>query len=523
MTKSGNGGISHHEELRYYYLLRNLNYLSENENREFRYLKSKLEAGTPTFETQFRHGRHDYPEYVVDPDPLPYSQNPVPNHEWPEESFQTETLSNGLPVYPKDKPLSRRKLSSRNYQEAINRDNHQDFGQVEAQDTYAVPFYQETIASTDYFSNSGYQDQYDNNDSFQSSFADDVSPYQDSNVKRHKRKITKKNLKRYFKWLLWFILFLILGIVFMFFKGMFDISGNKQNYKPAVSETFNGVDTKDGTNILVLGSDKRVTQGSTEARTDTIMVVNVGNKDKKVKIASFMRDTLVNIPGYSYNDYTYDMKLNSSFNLGEQDNHKGADLVRKTLKTNYDIDCKYYVMVDFETFAEAIDTLFPGGVKINAKFATVDGEAVPSVKVPDDLRMRDGVVPQQTIKVGEQKMDGRTLLNYSRFRKDDDGDYGRTVRQQQVMAAIMSQVKNPARLFTGSAAIGKIYALTSTNVSFPFVAQKGLSVMSNGKGVEHVTVPENGDWIDEYDMYGGQALQVDFVKYQKQLKRMGLR
>lgn len=163
------------------------------------------------------------------------------------------------------------------------------------------------------------------------------------------------------------------------------------------------------------------------------------------------------------------------------------------------------------------------GVKIDAKFATVDGEAVPSVKVPDDLRMKDGVVPQQTIKVGEQKMDGRTLLNYARFRKDDDGDYGRTVRQQQVMAAIMSQVKNPARLFTGSAAIGKIYALTSTNVSFPFVAQKGLSVMSNGKGVEHVTVPENGDWIDEYDMYGGQALQVDFVKYQKQLKRMGLR
>lgn len=521
MTRSGYGGLSHHEELRYYYLLRNLNYLSKNENREFRYLKSKLEAGTPTFETQFRHGRHDYPEYVVEPEEAPYPKKPMPNESWPDEGYKTETLSNGLPLYPKDKPLSRRKRSGRGNQKSSLKDSYLDFGQSETQNNYGLPLYQEPFASGDYYENTDYQNQYDNN--YQEAFTDTPSPYQFPKAKKAKGKMKKRNFKRYFKWLLWLLLFLILGIVFMFFKGMLDISGNKQNYKPATSETFNGVDTRDGTNILVLGSDKRVTQGSTEARTDTIMVVNVGNKDKKVKIVSFMRDTLVNIPGYSYNDYTYDMKLNSSFNLGEQDNHKGADLVRKTLKANYDIDCKYYIMVDFETFAEAIDTLFPGGVKIDAKFATVEGEAVPSVEVPDDLRMKDGIVPQQTIKVGEQKMDGRTLLNYARFRKDDDGDYGRTVRQQQVMEAIMSQVKNPASLFTGSAAIGKIYALTSTNVSFPFAMQKGLSTMTNGEGVEHVTVPENGDWIDEYDMYGGQALQVDFVKYQKQLKRMGLR
>lgn len=125
-------------------------------------------------------------------------------------------------------------------------------------------------------------------------------------------------------------------------------------------------------------------------------------------------------------------------------------MVRKTLKHNFDIDIKYYVMVDFETFAEAIDTLFPNGVKMDARFATIDGAPVSSVEVPDDLRMKDGVVPDQTIKVGEQMMDGRTLLNYARFRKDDEGDYGRTVRQQQVMEAIMSQIKDPTKLFTGS-------------------------------------------------------------------------
>lgn len=92
------------------------------------------------------------------------------------------------------------------------------------------------------------------------------------------------------------------------------------------------------------------------------------------------------------------------------------------------------------------------------------------------------------------------------------------------MAAIMSQIKDPTKLFTGSAAIGKIYALTSTNVSFPFVLKNGVSVLTNGKnGVEHVTIPENGDWIDEYDMYGGQALFIDFAKYQNRLSKLGLR
>ena len=79
-------------------------------------------------------------------------------------------------------------------------------------------------------------------------------------------------------------------------------------------------------------------------------------------------------------------------------------------------------------------------------------------------------------------MDGRTLLNYARFRKDDDGDYGRTQRQlKQAISAIINQIKDPTKLFTGSAAIGKIYALTSTNVSYSFLLKEGLSVITSGQ------------------------------------------
>ena len=338
----------------------------------------------------------------------------------------------------------------------------------------------------------------------------------------------KIRVKRILKWIALFFLLIIGGMVFMFIKGLNSKPAGK-DAKPAVVEKFNGKKSRDGVNILILGTDGRIGEKSDETRTDSIMVINVNNKEGKIKMVSFMRDTLVHIDGVSqqnipeYDGY-YDQKLNTAFTIGEQNNNQGAELVRQMLKDNFDIDIQYYAMVDFKTFATAIDTLFPNGVEMNAQFSTVDGEKVSEVEVPDDLNMKDGVVPNQTIKVGKQRMDGRTLLNYARFRKDDEGDFGRTRRQQEVMSAIVHQIKDPTKLFTGSEALGKVFAMTSTNVPFSFLLTNGIGLVgSASKGIERITIPENGDWVDAYDMYGGQGLLVDFDAYKKKLYQMGLR
>ncbi|MET3557095.1 LCP family protein required for cell wall assembly [Streptococcus rupicaprae] len=323
------------------------------------------------------------------------------------------------------------------------------------------------------------------------------------------------------------LLLTLFGMLLMFLKGYYDVKQNEATATAAEVEFFDGQDTRDGVNILVLGTDSRIGQASTEARTDSIMVVNIGNSDGKVKIVSFMRDTLINIPQVSQEDGIntyYDQKLNTAFSIGEQNDKQGAEAIRIALKSHFDIDIKYYAMIDFQTFATAIDTIFPKGVKIDARFATVDGQAVDQVQVPDDLNAANGIFPEQTIEIGEQYMDGRTLLNYARFRKDDSGDFGRTQRQQQVLAAILSQVKNPTKLFTGSAALGKIMGMTSTNLPYSFILSQGLSVLGDASnGIEQNTVPESGDWVDEYDMYGGLGLAIDFEKYQQRLFELGLR
>ena len=476
MTKSNDEPFTHHEQLRYSYLLKNLAHLNGQQASEFNYLQGKLDA----YEAERSYERYqgqtaDYQEARS----RPYN-NRSNYYQAPDYEDVNQLTEEGLPVYREEAPqrnVKRKKVQRQAAPSATS------------------------------------------------------APRFKSQVVKKKRPKKKRRLKKVVKLVLSClslgVVFLVLAMAYQFYKGT-DLSAagnNGKAYQPALVETFNGKDTKDGVNILILGSDQRVSQESTEARTDSIIVVNVGNKEGKIKMVSFMRDTLVNIKGASETDYSQDLKLNTAFNIGEQNNHQGAELMRQTLKRNFDIDIKYYAMVDFETFAAGVDTLFPDGVKINTKFSTVDGKKVSSVKVPDDLRMdKDGNVPSQTIKVGKQQMDGRTLLNYARFRKDDEGDYGRTKRQQQVMQAIMKQVKNPISLFKGSEALGKVYSLTSTNMSMTEMLDLGLSNAGSFKnGINSQTIPSDGDWIDSYDLYGGQGIEIDFDSYQDKLKELGFR
>ena len=271
----------------------------------------------------------------------------------------------------------------------------------------------------------------------------------------------------------------------------------------------------------------RIGQNSAETRTDSIMVLNVGGSDKKIKLVSFMRDNLVYIDGYSKiinGKKQTDNKLNVAYELGEQEGQKGAEMVRQVLKDNFDLDIKYYALVDFQAFATAIDTLFPDGVTLDAKFSTLEGQPLTEATVGDDLHATETESPTQTIKVGKQQMNGSTLLNYARFRDDDEGDYGRTKRQQQVLTAVLQQLKDPTKLFTGSEALGKVFGMTSTNVPYSFLLTNGLSFLDGAQnGIERLTVPELGDWVDDYDVYGGQALLVDQNKYQTKLSQMRMR
>lgn len=339
-----------------------------------------------------------------------------------------------------------------------------------------------------------------------------------------------KKKKSWFKRILFIILAILLIMVGFFIYGY--QRGASREGGAIKAEAFNGVANSDGSvNILLLGADQRPGQSSGVAHSDSIMVLNVG-RSGKMQLVSFMRDTLVNIPGVGDASQGPNMKINAAFTIGEQNENQGVELVRQTLQQNFGIICKYYAVVDFSSFATVIDSMFPAGVEIDAKFSTINGQKFDEVPVPDDLAETEGMASNDKqlsaeeaaalgypdgggifmmIKQGKQRMNGRTLLNYARFRHDDQGDFGRVQRQQQVLETLTSKMKNPLTLFTGSSAMGTARAVTMTNVPNTFLLTKALPAMFGG--MENTTIPSDNDWQDGYDMYGGSGILIDLNKY----------
>ena len=292
--------------------------------------------------------------------------------------------------------------------------------------------------------------------------------------KKEPKEVRPKKKRSWGKIILGIILFLFLFSVISFFVGK-SMAEHDTSLPSVTTESFDGVQSSSGAhNILILGSD---TRGEDAGRADTIMVLQLDGPAHKPKLISFMRDSFVAIPGVGQN------KINAAYAYG------GADLVRQTIKENFGLDCQYYAKVDFKSFEKVVDALFMNGIKIDAE---------------KDLNL-DGV----DIKKGVQKMDGHTLLQYARFRKDEEGDFGRVRRQQQVMNTIFSQLKNPLNLIRAPYAAGKAIGYTSTDVSSFFIIKNLLSIARGVGGVDRLSVPVEGSWNFGSSSYAGSILVID--------------
>ena len=285
----------------------------------------------------------------------------------------------------------------------------------------------------------------------------------------------KPKKKRSWKRILVMILVALLGYSVIAF-GVGNIAAKTDSSMPKMeTQEFNGAASENGSkNILLLGSD---TRDNISGRSDSMMVLQVDGRGKP-KLVSFMRDMYVNIPGVGEN------KLYAAYAYG------GADLVRQTLKENFGIDCRYYAMVDFQTFEKGVDALFPSGVQI-------DAEKDMSAYIDEPITK------------GPQRMNGHTLLNYARFRMDEEGDFGRVRRQQQVMQSVFGQLKNPLVLLRGPYAAGKIWGYLSTDMPNTFVLGNLFNFAKAVGGIERLTLPVDGSWSYIDTANAGSALAVD--------------
>ncbi|WHT48238.1 LCP family protein [Sporosarcina thermotolerans] len=115
---------------------------------------------------------------------------------------------------------------------------------------------------------------------------------------------------------------------------------------------FEGVKSEDDDvlNILLVGSDARDNE---VGRSDALMILHYNQSKNDLKLVSIMRDTYVDIPEHGK------QKINAAFAFG------GPELVRETLKQNFDIDIQYYATVNLSGFSKIMDVVAPDGIEID--------------------------------------------------------------------------------------------------------------------------------------------------------------
>ncbi len=258
---------------------------------------------------------------------------------------------------------------------------------------------------------------------------------------------------------------------------------------------------------LIVGTDTRagasgeIGAGTVEdaegARSDTVMLVNIPADRSRVVAVSFPRDLDVTRPeceafDNDTNTYTGEMypaadgdKLNATYALG------GPKCLVKTIQKISGLKIGHFVGMDFAGFESMVDEV--GGVDVCTPQPLVDYEL--------------GTVLAQP---GEQRIDGRTALNYVRARHVDsegNGDYGRIKRQQRFLSSLLRSALSNKVLLDPGKLNGFVNAFTSDtfveNVKTQDLVTLGRSLQNVDAGaVTFLTLPTAGtnDWGNEIPM-----------------------
>lgn len=191
---------------------------------------------------------------------------------------------------------------------------------------------------------------------------------------------------------------------------------------------------EDYINFLLIGQDAR--DGEQNNLADTMILCTVNTYEKTLALTSIQRDTQLQIPG-SYTDskgtrHTYGgVKINMMYSSGYLwgGTADAMGVMNQVLYDNFDIKVDYDIEVNFDAFVTAIDTI--GGITVELSEAEAE------------YLNNDGKV-WMTVSPGTCWIDGYTALAYARMRKaegDNDSDLKRTVRQRNVIEAVISQLK----------------------------------------------------------------------------------
>ncbi len=242
------------------------------------------------------------------------------------------------------------------------------------------------------------------------------------------------------------------------------------------------------TNILLLGSDtdgkgNDVNIGAPLAQ--TIMIITVDPQKNFVGMLSIPRDMQVTENGYTAPKLD-EVFANAYAGGNLQDKvASGAGAMEDIIQYNFGIHIDHYAWVGLGGFVKVINTA--GGIDVDTIHPMVDDT------YPDDVGNTNGSIydyKRVSIAPGPQHMNGLQALEYVRTRHSDlIGDFGRTVRQQQIIAQLKTKLATPDTTGKASALLQDLNGAVQTDMELNDII--GLGNLARGidtNSVQHLTL-----------------------------------
>ena len=219
-------------------------------------------------------------------------------------------------------------------------------------------------------------------------------------------------------------------------------------------------------NIVVMGCDVRKDD---VGRSDTLFVVMLDKSKKNAALLSVPRDTRVKIKGHGWD------KINAAFAYG------GHKLTQETVQDFLGIKLNNYVVVDFQGFKGLVDAV--GGVDINVEKRMYYYDSYSGFEID--------------LKPGKQHLDGKTAMQYVRYR-DEEGDIGRIRRQQKFMMALYQQIASKNIIAKVPGVTKQIMSMIKTDLSLKEMVELGnvMRDMMEKDGLKMSMVPGEPKYID---------------------------
>lgn len=219
----------------------------------------------------------------------------------------------------------------------------------------------------------------------------------------------------------------LVAIILLMIALVIGLVAFKRNKDELTADTIKQVNDKNNYTFLVVGRDRAA------GLCDVIILANINTDNGDVSIMQIPRDTYFDCGNENHK------KINSSYNsLGSMSS------VSNALSSALGIKIDYYLSLDLDTVAKIVDAV--GKIEID---------------VPMDMDYTD---PEQNLsinlKAGKQKMDGKSAVNFLRYRSGYiTGDLGRVDAQKLFLSAFIKRVGeigNPFELYN-------VFKLISSN------------------------------------------------------------